>query len=114
MLADCVRTVATVETRGSPEHSFLVKQGKQLYNQVDELTGRLGYTNVVRLRGIQNTAFFYKNIVNDQKTAVRIAQEGFQKALETFDRFPEKETKEIGDILENIRTYLKLWNRSRF
>ena len=76
---------------------------------VNDLAENLACTNPIKLGLALNYSVFFYEVMNDPKTAVKIANEAFDVAIHQLEKIEDDQYKDSTTILQLLKENIDMW-----
>jgi len=107
MKGDYYRYLAEIETEEKKTEN--IDYALNTYKEATELAEKLQCTHPTRLGLALNFSVFYYEILEDKQTAIKIASDIFDVAINQLEKVEEKQYKDSSNILQLLKENIDLW-----
>lgn len=91
------------------ENKTVAENSKNSYKEANELASKLACTNPIKLGLALNFSVFYYEVMNDAKTACKIASDAFDVAIHQLEKIEDEQYKDSTTILQLLKENIDMW-----
>ena len=91
------------------ENKDVADKSRKSYQEANELASKLTCTNPIKLGLALNFSVFYYEVMNDPKTACKIASDAFEAAIHQLENIEDEQYKDSTTILQLLKENIDMW-----
>lgn len=91
------------------QRSEVANDSMNSYKSANELAEKLACTHPIKLGLALNFSVFYYEVMNDPKTACKIASEAFDVAIHQLEKIEDEQYKDSTTILQLLKENIDMW-----
>lgn len=107
MKGDYFRYIA--EYTSSEKNKEIANNSRNSYQEANDLAENLACTNPIKLGLALNFSVFYYEVMNDPKTACKIANDAFDVAVHQLEKIEDEVYKDSTTILQLLKENIDMW-----
>ena len=107
MKGDYYRYLAEITT--GDKNKEVANNSRNSYKEASDLAENLACTNPIKLGLALNYSVFFYEVMNDPKTAVKIANEAFDVAIHQLEKIEDDQYKDSTTILQLLKENIDMW-----
>ena len=107
MKGDYYRYLAEITT--GDKNKEVANNSRNSYKEANDLAENLACTNPIKLGLALNYSVFFYEVMNDPKTAVKIANEAFDVAIHQLEKIEDDQYKDSTTILQLLKENIEMW-----